>query len=163
MIRQIALISLVLVSSLAQADIKAAFVNPAIILQKAPQAVKAGDVLKQEFSAREEALRTLGGSIQEMESAYAKDSVIMNAEQQKKEQDKILQSKRKFQFDQQSLKEDVQNKRRELIGELQRVISGVIKDFGKKHDYDFIFTEGVAFSSEEVDVTDDILEELESM
>ncbi|MFT5506294.1 MAG: outer membrane protein [Gammaproteobacteria bacterium] len=161
MIRQLALVSLVLVSGFAQADIKAAFINPAIILEQSPQAIKAGQELKQEFQDREVALRTLASSIQGMEAAYKKDSVIMNDEQRKKEEDKIIQGKRKFQFDQQSLGEDVQNRRKELIQVLRKSISEVIKDYGIKHGYDFIFTEGVAFASDKVNVTSEVMKELE--
>ena len=96
--------------------------------------------------------------IQEAEKRYQTDSAIMTAELKKKAEDEIIQDKRKFQFDQQSMREDVQNRRRQLVQELQKSISGVIKQYGKDNGYDFIFTEGVAYASDKVDITDKILE-----
>jgi outer membrane protein len=84
----------------------------------------------------------------------------MSAEKKKKAEGEILQGKRKFQFDQKSLQEDVQTRRRVLLQEIQNSISTVIRQFGKENGYDFIFTEGVAYADEAVDITDELLEEL---
>ena len=71
-----------------------------------------------------------------------------------------IQEKRQFQFDQQSVKEDLQLRRKQLIQELQKLISDVIRSYGEKNGYDFIFTEGVAYASDSVNITEEILKEL---
>jgi len=139
---------------------KSAFINPAIILERAPQAVAASNALESEFKQRELELRAIALKIQEMEKAYQTDSAIMSAEQKKKKEEEIIQNKRKFQFDQQSVKEDLQLRRKQLVQELQKSISDVIQRYGKNNGYDFIFTEGVAYASDSVNITDEILKEL---
>ena len=139
---------------------KSAFINPNVIIEQAPQAVAASKALEQEFSQRDNNLRSAAASIQELEKSYQNDSAIMSAEQKKKVEDQIIQLKRKFQFDQQSVNQDLQKRRQQVLQELQKTISIVIRKYGEEQGYDFIFTEGVAYASEEVDITDEILKEL---
>jgi len=139
---------------------KSAFINPAVLLEQSPQARTAGKALEKEFKQRETDLRTRAVQIQEMEKNYQKDSAIMSDAQKKKVEGEIIQRKRQFQFDQQSVQEDLQLRRKQLIQELQKTISDVIRNYGKNNGYDFIFTEGVAYASDSVNITDEILKEL---
>jgi|TARA_B110000971_G_scaffold2242_1_gene2503 outer membrane protein len=161
-VKQKILIALILSSVTfgASAAGKLAFINPAIIIEKSPQSQAASKLLKEEFLQRETSLRAMAQKIQELESKYQTDSAIMSAENKKKSEDVIIQSKRQFQFDQKSLQEDVQSRRGVLLQEIQKSISAVILKFGKENGYDFIFTEGVAYADEAVNVTDELLKEL---
>ncbi len=140
---------------------KTAYINSKELLEKSPQAIAANAELQQEFGDREKGLRELAKSIQEMEKTYQNDSAIMSDDQKKKAEDKIIQTKRRFQFEQQSLKEDLQAKQRELLQKVQVSIRSVIQDYGKQQGYDFIFTDtSIAYASESVDITEEILKEL---
>jgi len=154
------LLALATVSMNAQAELKAAYINSAKILQEAPQAKAATESLKKEFSQREQALRKLKAEIDKMTADLKKDGAIMSAEQRSKMEADILEKRRKFQFDAQSLKEDVDLRRRQEVQKLRNSISAVITSFAKKKGYDFIFTDGVAFAADKVNVTDEILKEL---
>jgi len=140
---------------------KSGFINPAVILDRAPQALAASKALEKEFKQLELDLRARAIKIQEMEKNYQKDNAIMSAAQKKKVEEEIIQSKRKFQFDQQSVKEDLELRRKQLIQELQKTISEVIRSYGESNGYDFIFTEGVAYASDSVNITQEILKALE--
>jgi len=141
---------------------KSAFISTKALLDKSPQAVEANKVLQAEFGEREQSLRSLAGSIQQMEKNYQNDNAIMSADQKKKAESNIVQNKRKFQFEQQSLKEDLQSKQRELLQKVQLSIREVIQAYGKENGYDFIFTDAsVAYASDAVNITDEILKELE--
>lgn len=144
----------------AQAEIKAAYLDSVAILQKAPQAIKAVDAMKKEFSAREQSLREEAESIKQQETSLQKDGAIMSPEQRQRVENEIIEKKRKVRFDAQSLKEDVDLRRKQEIQSLRTTISGVIKKYAEKNGYDFVFTEGVAFAAEKVNITDDILKEL---
>ena len=139
---------------------KSGFINPAIILEQAPQAIAASKALETEFKQIELDLRARAMKIQEMEKNYQNDSLIMSDAQKKKSEDEIIQNKRKFQFDQQSVKEDLELRRKQLIQDLQKTISEVIRRYGQQNGYDFIFTEGVAYASDSVNITQQILKEL---
>ena len=140
---------------------KSAFINSQLLLEKSPQAIAANTELQEQFGEREQSLRNLALSIQEMEKTFKNDSAVMSDEQKKKAEDNIIQNKRRFQFEQQSLKEDLQNKQRELLQQVQVSIKSVIQAYGEQQGYDFIFTDSsIAYASDAVNITDEILEEL---
>jgi outer membrane protein len=155
------LLFLSLLSMSVQADGKFAFINAQLLLEQSPQAVAANAELKAEFGEREQTLRKLAQGIQQMEKTYQTDGAIMSADQKKKAEDNIVQNKRRFQFEQQSLKEDLQNKQRELLQVVQVALKEVIKAYGTNNGYDFIFTDtSIAFGSDAVNITQEILKEL---
>jgi outer membrane protein len=153
-------ISLLLLTGSVYAELKAAYINSAVILQQAPQAKAAVDNLKKEFQQREQALRDLQQEIQKDEAGLQKDGAIMSADQKKKMENAILEKKRKLRFDAQSLKEDVDLRRKQEIEKLRKSITDVIQSYSKEHGYDLVFTEGVAFAADKVNITDEILKEL---
>ena len=144
----------------AHAELKAAYINSVLLLQKAPQAQAASNALQQEFQAREQALREMAQKVQEDEANLQKDAAIMSDEQKKKKENEILEMKRKIRFDAQSLNEDVELRRKQEIEKLRTTISGVIKQYAEANGYDLVFTEGVAFAADKVDITDEVLKEL---
>ncbi|MCP4491403.1 MAG: OmpH family outer membrane protein [Gammaproteobacteria bacterium] len=144
------------------AEIKSAFINPALVMENSPQAKNAAVTLRDEFEDREKKLRIGIKELQALEKSYQTDSAIMSDDQRKKNEEEIIQKKRKFQFEQQLLKEDLQARSQELVKAMQIEISTVIRSYGSTHSYDFIFTEGVVYASEAVDITDKILKELEN-
>jgi len=140
---------------------KFGFINTQKLLEQSPQAIAAMTELQQQFGEREQKLRDLAKSIQDMEQTFRTDSAIMSTEQKQKAEENIIQSKRRFQFEQESLKEDLQVKQRELRQQIQLEVREVILAYGLSQGYDFIFTDSsVAFASDAVDITDEILEEL---
>ena len=153
------LLLLTLISCGAQAAGKTAFINSKVLLEQSPQAIKANSLLKEQFGDREQDLRTLAREIQEMEQNYQRDAAIMSDEQKQKAEDKILQAKRRFQLSQQSLREDLQVRQRELLQSVQTAIRSAIRDYGEANGYDFIFTDAsIAYASDAVNITDEILE-----
>ncbi|RLA09930.1 MAG: hypothetical protein DRQ59_12650 [Gammaproteobacteria bacterium] len=158
------LATLILLSLLAfsvSAAGKSAFINSKVLLDKSPQAIAANQKLKQQFGEREQSLRKLAEGIQQMERTYQTDNAIMSEDQKRKAQDNIVQNKRRFQFEQQSLKEDLQSAQRQLLQGVQASIKTVIQAYGKENGYDFIFTDtSIAYASDAVDITDAILQKL---
>ncbi len=139
---------------------KSAFINSAIILQQSAPAVAAVKQMQDEFREREVSLRKLGEEIREKDSAYEKDKAIMSASKKKQVESEILELKRKLRFDAQSLKEDIDLRKKQTVLKLRATIQEVIKAYGKDKGYDFIFTEGVAYADDSVNITDEILEKL---
>lgn len=155
------LLTLVFFSVSAFAAGNSAFINSKILLEQSPQAKSALEQMQNEFQEREANLRAMVDEINKMESDYKKDSAIMSDEQKKKIEEEIVQKKRQFQFDQQSMREDVQKRRNELLTNVRNSISKVIREYGDEKGYDFIFSDGVAYAAESVDITMEILKELE--
>ncbi len=160
LLKPVIFMTCVLLSMNAQAELKGAYINSAKILQQAPQAIQAVELMKKEFKERENSLRALAQQVQDQENSLKKDSAIMSAEQRSRNESEIVEKKRKIRFDAQSLKEDVDLRRKQEIQKVRTSITAVINSYGKKHGYDLIFTEGVAFAADKVNITDEILKEL---
>ncbi len=159
--RVIVFLLLGLLTSAAFAAEKVAYISTQTLFEQSPQAKAANQELVATFSDRENALRALAQSIQEQEQKFQTDSAIMSAEQREKAQEEINRGRRQFQFEQQSLREDVAAKRQELLQRVQVSIRAVIKEYGKQNGYQFIFTDNsIAYADEAVDITQDILKEL---
>jgi outer membrane protein len=140
---------------------KSAYVNAKILLEKSPQAIAANARLQKQFGDRDQSLRKLAQDIKQMEKTLKTDAAIMSDDQRKKAEDNIVQNKRRFQFEQQSLKDDLQTKQRELLQEVQVSIRKVIHAYGNANGYDFIFTDAsIAFASDTVNITNEIIKEL---
>ena len=155
-------ILLALVSISLHAAGKSGFINSKVLLEKSPQAIAANEKLQKQFGDRDQSLRKLAQEIQQMEKTFQNDSAIMSGEQKKKAEENIIQNKRRFQFEQQSLKDDLQAEQRELLKGLQVSIKKVIQAYGETHGYEFIFTDAsIAYASDAVNITDDILKELQ--
>ena len=156
------LLFLTLFSMSVQAEGKLAFIDIKLILEKSPQAMAANAQLKEQFGAREQSFRKLVQEIQQMEKTYKTDGAIMSAEQKKKAEENIIQKQRRVKFEQQSLKEDLQRMQRELSQGVQSALRDIIEAYGTANSYDFIFTDSsVAFASDAVNITDDILKEMQ--
>ena len=141
---------------------KSAFINTKVLLEKSPQAIAANERLHKQFGDRDKSLRKLADDIKKMEQAFKNDSAIMSEDQRNKAEENIIQNKRRFQFEQQSLKDDLKAKQRELLQDLQSSIRKVIQAYGKANGYDFIFTDSsIAFGSDAVNITDEVIKELE--
>lgn len=140
---------------------KSAYINSKVLLEKSPQAIAANERLQKQFGDRDQSLRKLAQDIKQMEKTLKTDAAIMSDDQRKKAEDNIVQNKRRFQFEQQSLKDDLQTKQRELLQEVQVSIRKVIRAYGNANGYDFIFTDAsIAFASDAVNITDEIIKEL---
>jgi len=140
---------------------KTAYINSKVLLEESPQAISVKNQLREQFGEREKNLRELLANLQDMEQTYQNDKAIMNTEQRQKAEENILQNKRRFQFEQQSLKQDLQGRQRELLRDMETSIKTVIQAYGKSQGYDFIFTEAsIAYASDAKDITDEILTEL---
>ena len=152
--------AILLISNEAAAELKAAYINSAIILQQAPQAIQANEDMNREFESRQKLLREKAVRIQSRESVLQKDGASMSTEQKAKIKSEILESKRKLGLETQSLQEDIDVRRKQEIKKMREFISAVIHKYSKKNGYDFVFTEGVAYASDNVNITEEILREL---
>lgn len=149
--------------SAAQAgDFKVGFVNAAVLLDKAPQAEAARKKLETEFSAREKDLVTQQKKVQEMETKLSRDAATMSDTEQRKLERDLTSRKRELKNAQDEFRDDLNIRRNEELGKLQRSVYEVIVALAKQEKYDMIVGDGVIYASEQVDITDKVLQQLKS-
>lgn len=142
------------------ADLKIGVVNIAKVMEEAPQAEKAREVLEKEFQPREQKLIDAQKEVRGMEERLARDASIMSESERGRIERDVLAKKRDAKRDQDEFREDLQIKRGELMEKLQRELVTAIRDFAQKEKFDIVLAEGVVYMSDKVDVTAQVLERL---
>ncbi|MEJ2479489.1 MAG: OmpH family outer membrane protein [Acidihalobacter sp.] len=142
------------------AGAKIGFVNVQQIMAKAPQAEAARAQLKKEFGSREKSLRAQRSAIQKQESDLKRNSSVMSADKKNSAQKALRDKMNSFNRDMSSFRNDFNMKRNELLQGLQKRISDAIVKVAKDGGFDLVLTNGVAYASNKVDLTKQVLAEL---
>ena len=163
MLLALGVVALVAGISVAQAgDFKVAFVNAAVLLDKAPQAEMARKKLESEFSAREKEIVAQQKKAQDMEAKLGRDSATMGESELRKMERDLMSRKRDLKNAQDEFRDDLNIRRNEELGKLQRSIYEVIVAMAKQEKYDMIVGDGVIYASEQVDITGKVLQKLKA-
>lgn len=153
------ILSLLVFSVSAAADIKVGFVSSPKILENAPQGKAAMVKLQEEFAQKEKELNALNESILKMEEDYKKNNLIMSESERLQKEKNIRADKRKLKRLSQEHQEDFTVRRNEELRKLQKVIRAAIEKLAKERGYDLIVEQAVYFN-ESIDLTDEIIEKL---
>ncbi len=130
------------------------------ILKEAPQTAASNKKLEKEFKSRTDGLKKKVTSIQAQEKDFKKNNVTMSAPDRQKAQKKIQNAKIEIQRIERELREDIDIRRREEIGKLQQKINEAIENLAEKENYDLILYQGVAYSSKQIDITNELIKVL---
>ena len=145
----------------AQAQVKVGVVNVARLLQEAPQAQAASQALENEFAARKRDLQNTERDLKAREDKLQKDGATM-AEADRRNQEKTLRDgQRDFARKQNEFMEDLNVRRNEALGQLQRTILAEVQTFAKSAGLDVVISEAL-YASPAVDVTNQVLAALQA-
>lgn len=154
-------LALALLSSSAMAkELKIGVIDFARVMEESPQAEKARQSIMDEFSPREQELRDLGESIRKMEERFTRDGAVMSSSEREKLERDIIAEKREFKRKQDQFREDVNFKQNELVGSLQRKLITSIRTYAKDKGFDILLAEGVIYTTDALNVTEEILAQL---
>jgi outer membrane protein len=153
-------ISLFIALNVTAEELKIGIVDVQKILKDAPQTLTANKKLEKEFSSRTEKLKGKISSLQAEEKKYQKESLTMSDEQRDKTEKSLQQKKIDIQRNERELREDMDLRRREEIGDLQEKINITIDKIAADENYDLILYNGIAFASKKVDITNQIIKAL---
>src|SRR5512136_1979016 len=145
----------------AQAQTKIGVVNVARLLQEAPQAQAASQSLENEFAARKRDLQNTERDLKAREDKLQKDGATM-AEADRRNQEKALRDgQRDFARKQNEFMEDLNVRRNEALGQLQRTILAEVQTYAKSSGLDVVISEAL-YASPSVDVTNQVLTALQA-
>lgn len=155
------LFSLLFMLSAAQAqEVKIGAVNAVRILENSPQAEAARDKIQNEFAPRDRSLIEEQKKLKSLEDRLAKDGAIMSESERANLERQIVQMKRDLQRSQDEFRDDLNFRRNEEFGQIQKVILEAIQKVGKDLGYDIVLGEGVIYASKKVDISDQVIEYL---
>ncbi|MBM4208271.1 MAG: OmpH family outer membrane protein [Gammaproteobacteria bacterium] len=156
-------LGLLLAANVCFADLKVGVVNIAAVLEKAPQAEKAKKRLEQEFKPRDNKLVSQQKEIQSLQEKLKKDAAVMGESQRNKVENELQDKIRDAKRSQQEFSEDFNARRNDELGKLQRRIVEAIKSIAKEQEFDLILTDGVIYSSPQMDITSQLQQKLANL
>jgi outer membrane protein len=145
----------------AQAQAKIGVVNVARLLQEAPQAQAASAALENEFAARRRDLEAQQRDLKAKEDKLQKDGATM-AEADRRNQEKTLRDgQRELARKQNEFLEDLNVRRNEALGQLQRTVLQEVQTYAKAAGLDIVVADAL-YASPSVDVTSQVLSALQA-
>lgn len=161
-VRSLPAIVLVLASNIAAAEINIGVVNIARLLEEAPQARAAMQSLQEEFEPRQRDILAKTKELREKEEAFQRDAAVMGDAERRSQEKDLRESQRNLARKQNEYLEDLNLRRNEELGRLQRSLLQEVQNYARSSNYDLIVGDGVLFASEAVDITADVLKGLEA-
>lgn len=143
-------------------DLKIGYVSPARVTDEAPQAEAAREDLEREFEPRNQELVSMRNELRELEDVMQTDGPLMAEDEQQRRQREIVSLRRELQRAQEAFREDLNMRRNELLADLQKRVVQTIGDFAREEDYDLVVSDGVFYASDSIDITDRIIERLQT-
>ncbi len=154
-------VSMMLTSQVSMAeDIKIGVVNAVKVLEGAPQADVARKLLQKEFAPKDKKLVAVQKAIKSLEEKLSKDAAIMSESKRKGMEREIVNKRRDLKRSQDEFREDLNFRRNEEFGKIQKQIVIAIQTIAKEEKYDLVIGEGVVFASGKVDLTAKVIERL---
>lgn len=146
----------------AMAESKVGVVNTVQLMEEAPQAKAAQSNIETEFAPREQELVSLQKSIRKLEDKLSRDGAVMSEKENSKLERDILAKRRDLKRSQDEFRDDLNIRKNEVLSKLQRQMYEATVSLAKEKKYDVILGQGVVYSSENVDVTEMVLEKLKA-
>jgi outer membrane protein len=144
-------------------EYRIAFVNPAKVFKESPQYQKATQRLQTEFSRREKDLLASQKQLKQLEEKLQRDGTVMSESELKRLERDILSRSRKLKNAQTEFREDLTLRQNEEFKKLRQQVREVIQEVGKSEKFDLIMSDGVAYFSKKIDISDKVLEKLRQL
>lgn len=149
-----------LTGTVAAADLKIGFVNPAQVSAQAPQAEAVRQKLEKEFAPRDKEIVAMQEDLSKLEDRLQRDAAVMSDDKRLGLQREIIARRRDIERTQEAFREDFNMRRNEALANLQRRIFQAVSGFAEEQGFDLIIAGGVMYASNQVDVTEQIIERL---
>jgi len=145
----------------AQAQAKIGVVNVARLLQEAPQAQAASAALENEFAARRRDLENQQRDLKAKDDKLQKDGATM-ADADRRNAEKVLRDgQRELARKQNEFLEDLNVRRNEALGQLQRTVLQEVQTYAKTAGLDVVVADAL-YASPSVDITQTVLTALQA-
>ena len=154
------LLALLLLSGQAVAEVKVGYLNVTKVTEESPQYQSARKSLQRDLDRREKELRSKADKLKKLEDKLQRDGAVMSASERKKLERDILSRQRKLKNARDEARDELALRQSEERNKLMRKVAEVVRAIGKEKGFDLILTDGVAYASERVDISDQVLSRL---
>lgn len=147
---------------LAQAQSKIAVVNVPKLLEEAPQAKAAMQALADEFAPRQREIVAAQNDLKAKEDKLQRDGAVMAENERRTAEKEFRDGQRELQRKQNEYVEDLNLRRNEEIGRLQRSLLQEVQAYARSANYDLVVGDGVLYVNESMDITPQVLSALQA-
>ena len=154
------ILSMLIGSSAAAAELKIGFVNTERVFRDAAPAVRAQKKIEQEFAKRDQDIQKMAEQIRKMQEDLEKNSVTMTESDRRNKEREFGEMSKDFQRKQREFREDLNQRRNEELAAVLERANRTIKAIAESEKYDIIFQEAV-YASPRIDITDKVIKALD--
>lgn len=147
---------------LAQAQSKIAVVNVPKLLDEAPQAKSAMQALTDEFAPRQREIVAAQNDVKAKEERLQRDGAVMAENERRNAEKDLRDAQRELARKQNEYVEDLNLRRNEELGKLQRSLMQEVQAYAKAQNFDLVLGEGVLYRNEAIDITAQVLAALQA-
>jgi len=146
----------------AHAQLKIAVVNVPRLLEEAPQAKGAMQALQDEFAPRQREIVAGQKDLKTKEEKLQRDGAVMAENERRNAEKDLRDGQRELARKQNEYVEDLNLRRNEELGKLQRSLLQEVQTYARAQNYDLVVGEGVLYRNESIDITAQVLSALQS-
>lgn len=150
------------VSATAHAELKIGVVSVPQLIEESPQAKGAMQALQDEFMPRRREIETQQKELKAREDKLTRDSAVMSESERSKAEKDLRDGQRELQRRQNEYVEDLNVRRNEELGKLQRTLLQEVQTYAKAQGYDLVIGDGVLFAKEGINITPAVLGNLQA-
>ena len=155
------LAALITIPATASAEVRIGVVKLNRLFEEAPQALALQRSLTEEFAPRERELRAKQEELVAIQERLQKSDDFMSDEERRRLEQQFRDGQRDLQRTQNEFVEDVNLRRNERLGELQRLFIAEIQAYGQAQGFDLVLVEGFIHASDSLDITQQVLQVLQ--
>jgi outer membrane protein len=146
----------------AHAELKIAVVNVPKLLEEAPQAKAAMQALQDEFAPRQRAIVAQQKDLKTKEEKLQRDGAVMAENERRNAEKDLREGQRELARKQNEYVEDLNLRRNEELGKMQRSLLQEVQTFARAANYDIVVGDGVLYVNDSMDITAQVLGALQS-
>lgn len=152
----------IFVSPAAAQELKVGVVSVPDLMEKAPQARIAMDELEQEFQPRQREIIAKQKEYEELTARVQRDVAVMGETERRTAEKNLRDMQREVLRLQSEFREDLDLRRNEELGKLQRSLLQEVQAYAQAAGFDIILGDGVLFASPSVNITELVLQSMEA-
>jgi len=145
----------------ADSPVKVAFVDIQAVIAQSKEGLAARNKVAAEAAEKQKEISAKEAEIKQMDAELQKQSPVLSDAAKKEREEEIRRRLRDLKRLTEDFNRDLAKREAELVNDLLRDVTAVIRDYGKEKGYSLILEKGqggVIYGSDPADLTKDILE-----
>jgi outer membrane protein len=142
----------------AQGNLKIGVISVARLIEQSPQSEAVTKKLQDEFGPRQRDITAMRQQLQTRTETFQRDAPVMGEEERLNLERQIRDQQRELQRTENEYLEDLNLRRNEELGKLQREVLMKAQEYARAQQYDLVLADpNVIFASTAVDITEAVL------